>query len=69
MTETWSIGYHPNAICSNCGAEYEVKYRRIPHKERDSFSCEDCDTQIARWNTTEDRTYTKLKHGALPPTT
>ena len=61
MGQPWSRSPAADQTCPNCGAVFQVLIERIPHKDRESFDCTECGTEVDEWNTTELRFYT-LKH-------
>lgn len=36
--------------CPTCGSVYEVTKIKLPTRDRDSFDCNVCNTQLASWN-------------------
>jgi transposase-like protein len=37
-------------ICPTCGAEYEVRMVHAMMRDKDSYECSVCDTELDRWN-------------------
>ena len=56
---TWDEHELPNEICSQCGAEYKVRYKNLPLKDDDSFVCS-CGNTIRKWRETGMYMYEKI---------
>ena len=50
---TWEKG-HKLFECSGCGAKWRASYFNVPVREKGSFDCTDCGTQVLRWNGSTD---------------
>ena len=51
MVKTWGSEDGSNRACE-CGAIYEVSYRRFPMKDSDYFDCDICGKRLDKWKST-----------------
>ena len=57
---TWDVTELPDEKCSQCGAEYKVKYESLPLKDKDRFICS-CGNTIREWKETGMYMYEAIK--------
>ena len=56
---TWAEHKLANETCTQCGIEYSVKYKELPLKDKDSFTCP-CGNEIRKWKETGMYIYEKI---------
>ncbi len=37
-------------VCSKCGSIYEIHYKKISHRDKDSIDCNVCGSHLIAWN-------------------
>lgn len=39
-----------NIVCTECGSEYELSFKKIPVRDKDYICCEVCNKNLYSWN-------------------
>ena len=48
-------------ICRHCGAQYVVRYTRLPIADSGSVYCDVCRRQMIQWNSSQEPSYKLVK--------
>jgi predicted Zn finger-like uncharacterized protein len=56
-----TLAYGVDFICRHCGAEYVVKYTKLPIADSGSVYCDVCRRQMIQWNSSEEPSYRLIK--------